>query len=349
MLMRVRWLVARRSAEWASRPLTRSDIPRVRAEQLARPKVGVPGRLVGKVFPWTSTLTFPLQPTLAAALLLAALATAPLFERIRLPSPAAFLAVGIAAGLGEIAPTADLSLVRLEQVGCLRSFRHPVPGRPSHHPGSALHGRRPAPSLAWPSSGRPVRRPAGWRWSLTSGSRPRPVEAESEVSDHRQPAGRRGSSDDGQAKDGAGRRPCRTEPGAEAALEQDHEERDSPDLFEPDHRQVGCGRDFQKACRYPYGQERSLDWEDGFARRAARSREPQAAVPRLARVRGRSQRTRPGGRPCRPVFPAHRLSAYRESFGPVREVMSDRVNQRDACTRPKRRATSHRTLAHVLA
>ena len=64
---------------------------------------------------------FP-ELALAAALLLAALAAAPVFERIRLPSPAAFLAVGIAAGLLGIAPTADLSLVRLEQVGAVALF-----------------------------------------------------------------------------------------------------------------------------------------------------------------------------------------------------------------------------------
>ena len=64
---------------------------------------------------------FP-ELALAAALLLAALAAAPLLERIRLPSPAAFLAVGMAAGLLEIAPTADLSVVRLEQVGAVALF-----------------------------------------------------------------------------------------------------------------------------------------------------------------------------------------------------------------------------------
>jgi potassium/hydrogen antiporter len=64
---------------------------------------------------------FP-ELALAAALLLAALAAAPLFERIRLPSPAAFLAVGIGAGLLGLAPTADLSVVRLEQVGAVALF-----------------------------------------------------------------------------------------------------------------------------------------------------------------------------------------------------------------------------------
>jgi cell volume regulation protein A len=63
-------------------------------------------------------------PTLALAvgLLLAALAAAPLFERLRLPSPAAFLAVGIVAGLLGIAPTAELRVVTLEQVGAVALF-----------------------------------------------------------------------------------------------------------------------------------------------------------------------------------------------------------------------------------
>ena len=64
---------------------------------------------------------FP-QLALAVALLLAALAAAPFFERIRLPSPAAFLAVGIAAGLLGVAPTGDLPIVTLEQVGAVALF-----------------------------------------------------------------------------------------------------------------------------------------------------------------------------------------------------------------------------------
>jgi potassium/hydrogen antiporter len=64
---------------------------------------------------------FP-ELAVAAALLVAALATAPLFDWIRLPSPAAFLAVGIAAGLLGVAPTADLPVVRLEQVGAVALF-----------------------------------------------------------------------------------------------------------------------------------------------------------------------------------------------------------------------------------
>ena len=59
---------------------------------------------------------------LGAALLLAALAAAPLFARFRLPGPAAFLAVGIAAGALGIAPTEDLSTVTLERVGAVALF-----------------------------------------------------------------------------------------------------------------------------------------------------------------------------------------------------------------------------------
>jgi len=59
---------------------------------------------------------------LAVALLLTALAAAPFFERIRLPSPAAFLAVGIAAGLFGVAPTGELPVVTLEQIGAVALF-----------------------------------------------------------------------------------------------------------------------------------------------------------------------------------------------------------------------------------
>lgn len=59
---------------------------------------------------------------LVVALLLAALIAAPLFGRIRLPSPAAFLAVGIAAGLLGISPAGDLPVVTLEQAGAVALF-----------------------------------------------------------------------------------------------------------------------------------------------------------------------------------------------------------------------------------
>ena len=64
---------------------------------------------------------FP-QLALAVALVLTALAAAPLFERFRLPSPAAFLAVGIVAGLLDVAPTGDLPIVTLERVGAVALF-----------------------------------------------------------------------------------------------------------------------------------------------------------------------------------------------------------------------------------
>ena len=57
-----------------------------------------------------------------AGLLLAALAAAPLAQRLRLPGPAAFLAVGIVAGLTGIAPTEDLSPVTLEQIGAVALY-----------------------------------------------------------------------------------------------------------------------------------------------------------------------------------------------------------------------------------
>lgn len=59
---------------------------------------------------------------LAVALLLTAFAAVPLFRRIRLPSPAAFLAVGVAAGVAGVAPTGELPLVTLEQTGAVALF-----------------------------------------------------------------------------------------------------------------------------------------------------------------------------------------------------------------------------------
>jgi cell volume regulation protein A len=57
-----------------------------------------------------------------AALLLAALTATPLARRVRLPGPAAFLAVGVFAGAVGLAPTEDLSLVTLEQVGAVALY-----------------------------------------------------------------------------------------------------------------------------------------------------------------------------------------------------------------------------------
>ena len=90
---------------------------------------------------------FP-ELALAAALLLAALAAAPLFERVRLPSPAAFLAVGMAAGLLQIEPAADLSVVRLEQVGAVALFVILFQGGLSTGFSAARAAARPILSLA---------------------------------------------------------------------------------------------------------------------------------------------------------------------------------------------------------
>ena len=90
---------------------------------------------------------FP-ELALTAALLLAALAAAPLFERIRLPSPAAFLAVGMAAGLLQIEPAADLSVVRLEQVGAVALFVILFQGGLSTGFSAARAAARPILSLA---------------------------------------------------------------------------------------------------------------------------------------------------------------------------------------------------------
>lgn len=61
---------------------------------------------------------FP-QLAIVAALLLTALAAAPFLERLHVPSPAAFLAVGIAAGLLDVGPAKDLSAASLEQIGAV--------------------------------------------------------------------------------------------------------------------------------------------------------------------------------------------------------------------------------------
>ena len=64
---------------------------------------------------------FPIL-ALGAALLLAALAAAPVFARFRLPAPAAFLAVGIVVGALGIAPTEDISTVTIERLGAVALF-----------------------------------------------------------------------------------------------------------------------------------------------------------------------------------------------------------------------------------
>jgi cell volume regulation protein A len=59
---------------------------------------------------------------LVAGLLLAAVAAAPLLKRLRLPGPAAFLAVGIVAGLAGITPTEDLDPLLLEEIGAVALY-----------------------------------------------------------------------------------------------------------------------------------------------------------------------------------------------------------------------------------
>lgn len=56
------------------------------------------------------------------ALLLAALALAPVTRAIGLPAPAAFLAVGIAAGYAGVGPTAGLEELPLEQIGAVALY-----------------------------------------------------------------------------------------------------------------------------------------------------------------------------------------------------------------------------------
>ena len=55
-------------------------------------------------------------------LLLVALAAAPLARRLGLPGPAAFLAVGLVAGLLGVSPTENLSAVTLEQIGAVALY-----------------------------------------------------------------------------------------------------------------------------------------------------------------------------------------------------------------------------------
>jgi cell volume regulation protein A len=91
---------------------------------------------------------FP-QLALAVALLLTALAAVPLFERFRLPSPAAFLAVGIAAGSLGVAPTGELPIVTLEQIGAVALFVILFQGGLGTGFGSARAAARPILALGF--------------------------------------------------------------------------------------------------------------------------------------------------------------------------------------------------------
>jgi cell volume regulation protein A len=57
-----------------------------------------------------------------AALLLIALAASPFARRIGIPAPAAFLAAGVAVGALGLAPTEDLDVVTLEQIGAVALY-----------------------------------------------------------------------------------------------------------------------------------------------------------------------------------------------------------------------------------
>jgi cell volume regulation protein A len=59
---------------------------------------------------------------LVAGLLLAALAAAPVAERLRLPGPAAFLLVGVVVGLADIGPGENLGALPLEEIGALALY-----------------------------------------------------------------------------------------------------------------------------------------------------------------------------------------------------------------------------------
>jgi cell volume regulation protein A len=65
---------------------------------------------------------FFLDLLIVAGLLGAALALAPAATRVGLPGPAAFLAVGIAAGLAGIVPIESLGALELEQIGALALY-----------------------------------------------------------------------------------------------------------------------------------------------------------------------------------------------------------------------------------
>jgi Kef-type K+ transport system membrane component KefB len=71
-----------------------------------------------------------------ASLIVAAVGLAPLASKIGLPGPAAFLAVGLGAGLLGIVPTDELGPVALEEIGALPYTR--LSSRVDSPPGSAV-------------------------------------------------------------------------------------------------------------------------------------------------------------------------------------------------------------------
>jgi cell volume regulation protein A len=81
---------------------------------------------------------------LVTALLGASLALAPFAKRIRLPGPAAFLVVGISAGLAGIAPVESLSTIEIEQIGTVALY------------GILFQGGLATGFAAWWRSARPI-------------------------------------------------------------------------------------------------------------------------------------------------------------------------------------------------
>jgi cell volume regulation protein A len=81
----------------------------------------VPGSLVGEAM-MHALGDFSLILLVAAGLLVAALALAPVARRVGLPGPAAFLAVGIVAGLGGISPIEGVSTLALEEISAILLF-----------------------------------------------------------------------------------------------------------------------------------------------------------------------------------------------------------------------------------
>jgi potassium/hydrogen antiporter len=79
-----------------------------------------------------------------SALLLGAVALAPLVRRVGLPAPAAFLGAGIVAGLLHVLPADEVAPLRLEQIGAVALYAILFQG------GLATGFR------AWRSSARPV-------------------------------------------------------------------------------------------------------------------------------------------------------------------------------------------------
>lgn len=82
---------------------------------------GAPGRLVGNASMHAFADFFPVLLAFAL-LLLGAIALTPLFRAVGLPGPAAFLAVGIAAGLTDVVPTDSLDELQLQQIGAIALY-----------------------------------------------------------------------------------------------------------------------------------------------------------------------------------------------------------------------------------